>query len=98
MLLARSGSLSSHSQTLSPRLLGISPTFERRRPEFRAGSIWKIVRTTGDKVAEGDPIMIMESMKMEIPVIASEEGTIKEISVSEGDVVQEGTVLAILDI
>lgn len=42
--------------------------------------------------------MIMELMKMEIPVIASEKGTIKEISVAEGDTVQEGTVLAILDV
>lgn len=63
-----------------------------------AGSIWKIVKAVGNRVAEGDQIMIMESMKMEIPVIASEKGTIKEISVAEGDTVQEGTVLAILDV
>lgn len=63
-----------------------------------AGSIWKIVKAAGDKVTEGDQIMIMESMKMEIPVIAVEDGTIKEISVREGDTVQEGAVLAILKV
>ena len=63
-----------------------------------AGSIWKIVKAVGDRVSEGDTLMIMESMKMEIPVIASEEGTIKTISVSEGESVQEGMVLAGLEV
>lgn len=63
-----------------------------------AGSVWKIVKAVGDKVSEGDSLMIMESMKMEIPVLAPESGTIKEILVSEGDTVRDGTVLAILSV
>ena len=60
------------------------------------GSVWKILKTAGEAVAEGDVIMIMESMKMEIPVIAEEDGTIAEIRVAEGDSVSEGDVVAVL--
>jgi acetyl-CoA carboxylase biotin carboxyl carrier protein len=63
-----------------------------------AGSIFKVIKAAGDWVSEGDTLMIMESMKMEIPVLAPEDGTIKAISVSEGDSVQEGALLAILDV
>jgi acetyl-CoA carboxylase biotin carboxyl carrier protein len=61
------------------------------------GSVWKIITTVGQKLAPGDTIMIMESMKMEIPVIAEDGGTIKEIRVAEGESVAEGQVVAILD-
>jgi acetyl-CoA carboxylase biotin carboxyl carrier protein len=62
------------------------------------GNIWKIVRSVGDTVAEDEPILIMESMKMEIPVSAPEEGTITEILVAEEDTVTEGTVVARLKV
>jgi acetyl-CoA carboxylase biotin carboxyl carrier protein len=59
-------------------------------------NVWRIVVAQGDAVAAGDTIAILESMKMEIPVLAEEGGTVLELKVSEGDVVQEGDVLAIV--
>ena len=61
------------------------------------GSVWKIVTKVGDKVDEDDEIMILESMKMEIPVLAPEDGTIKEILVKEGDSVVEDQSVATLE-
>ena len=58
------------------------------------GSVWKVEKAVGDKVAEDDAILILESMKMEIPVAAPEDGEVREILVSEGDTVTEGTVVA----
>ena len=58
------------------------------------GNVWKIVARVGQKLAEDEPILILESMKMEIPVSAPEAGTVKEILVSEGDVATEGSVVA----
>lgn len=63
-----------------------------------SGSIWKILVKRGDRVREEEPIAILESMKMEIPVLAPEDGTIKEISVTEGSPVAEGELIAILSI
>jgi len=56
-------------------------------------NVWKIVVADGDTVEDGDTLLILESMKMEIPVIAEDEGTVT-IKVVEGDVVQEGDLLA----
>ena len=58
------------------------------------GNVWKIVAKVGDKLEEDAPILILESMKMEIPVSAPEAGTVREILVKEGQVVTEGTVVA----
>lgn len=58
------------------------------------GNVWKIVTKVGDKVAEDEPILILESMKMEIPVLASEDGTVAEILTTEGETVTEGAVVA----
>ena len=58
------------------------------------GNIWKIVAQVGDQLSEDDPIIIMESMKMEIPIMASEDGRLAEILVAEGDTVTEGSVVA----
>jgi acetyl-CoA carboxylase biotin carboxyl carrier protein len=60
-------------------------------------NVWKVVVTAGDSVEEGDTLVILESMKMEIPVAAEAGGTVKELRVSEGDVVQEGDVIAIIE-
>jgi len=60
-------------------------------------NVWKVVVAEGDKVADGDTLVILESMKMEIPVLAEQDGTVAALHVSEGDVVQEGDVLAVLD-
>jgi acetyl-CoA carboxylase biotin carboxyl carrier protein len=61
------------------------------------GAVWKIVTKPGDRVAEGDALMIVESMKMEIPVLAEEGGTVAEILVSEGQPVSEGQTVALLE-
>ena len=60
-------------------------------------NVWKIVVAAGDTVADGDTLLILESMKMEIPVLAESAGTVGEVAVSEGDVVQEGDVLVVLE-
>ncbi|ADH87698.1 biotin/lipoyl attachment domain-containing protein [Ancylobacter novellus DSM 506] len=58
------------------------------------GNVWKIEKAVGEQVGEEDVILILESMKMEIPVSAPEDGVIIEILVAEGDTVTEGTVVA----
>jgi biotin carboxyl carrier protein len=65
--------------------------------EIRAemvANVWKVVVAAGDQVSDGDTLVILESMKMEIPVLAESDGTIAEIAVNEGDVVQEGDLIA----
>lgn len=60
------------------------------------GKIFKVVAKVGDTVEAGDEIVIMESMKMEIPVVAPQAGTVAAINVKEGDSVEVGDVLASL--
>jgi len=65
--------------------------------EIRAemvANVWKVVVSQGDAVADGDTLVILESMKMEIPVLAESAGTVLALHVAEGDVVQEGDVIA----
>ncbi len=61
-----------------------------------AANVWKVVVAEGDAVAEGDTLLILESMKMEIPVIAETAGTVRSLPVAEGAVVQEGDLLAVV--
>jgi acetyl-CoA carboxylase biotin carboxyl carrier protein len=61
------------------------------------GNVWRVLVSTGQSVAEGDALVILESMKMEIPVESPVAGTIREVRVQEGGVVQEGDVIAVLD-
>jgi acetyl-CoA carboxylase biotin carboxyl carrier protein len=65
-------------------------------PAHITGTVWKIERKVGDSVSEGDTIVILESMKMEMPVEAPSAGTISEIRVSEGSPVNEGDVIAVI--
>jgi len=58
------------------------------------GNVWKIVATVGQTLSEDEPILILESMKMEIPVAAPEDGVLIEILACEGNVVTEGAVVA----
>lgn len=60
------------------------------------GSVWKIVTEVGQKLEPGDTIMILESMKMEIPVIAEDGGTLRQLLVQEGVPVTEGQAVAVL--
>ena len=62
-----------------------------------AGKVWKIESAVGQSVAADDTLILIESMKMEIPVAAPRAGTIVEILVAEGDVVVEGQVVVLLD-
>ncbi|GAA3520396.1 biotin/lipoyl-binding carrier protein [Actinocatenispora rupis] len=68
--------------------------------EIRAemvANVWKVVASAGDSVDDGDTLVILESMKMEIPVIAESAGTVASINVNEGDVVQEGDLIAVVE-
>ena len=60
------------------------------------GSVWKLLKKPGDRVAAGEEIMLIESMKMEIPVLAEEDATVAELHVAETDAVQDGQVVATL--
>ncbi|MCP3030817.1 acetyl-CoA carboxylase biotin carboxyl carrier protein subunit [Halobacillus sp. A1] len=62
-----------------------------------AGSVWKIVANEGESVTSGQDVVILESMKMEIPIPAEQDGTVKELKVGEGDFVNEGDVIAIIE-
>ena len=61
------------------------------------GTVWKIETKIGDAVSEGDVLMIIESMKMEIPVLATEDGSIVEFAVEAGEAVSEGQVVVVLE-
>jgi acetyl-CoA carboxylase biotin carboxyl carrier protein len=72
---------------------------ERRVAEVRAemvANVWKVVTAEGEHVSAGDTLVILESMKMEIPVLAEEPGTVVKLAVAEGDVVQEGDLISII--
>ena len=61
------------------------------------GTVWKIECEVGQSVEEGDTLVILESMKMEMPVEAEDAGTVSEIRCAEGQSVQEGDVLVVLE-
>jgi len=61
------------------------------------GMVFQITSKGGDSLAPGDPVIVLESMKMEIPVEAPRAGKVKEIKVAEGQTVQEGDTVAVLD-
>src|SRR5215471_20362242 len=61
------------------------------------GVVFQITAKAGDSVAAGDPVIVLESMKMEIPVEAPRAGVVREIVVAEGQTVQEGDTVAVLD-
>jgi acetyl-CoA carboxylase biotin carboxyl carrier protein len=61
------------------------------------GTVWKVEVSVGDEIDEGDTVVILESMKMEMPVEAEDPGTVREIRCEEGQSVQEGDVLVVLD-
>jgi biotin carboxyl carrier protein len=68
--------------------------------EIRAemvANVWKVIKAAGDAVTEGDTLVILESMKMEIPVLAESDGTVVTMAVNEGDVVREGDLIAIVE-
>jgi acetyl-CoA carboxylase biotin carboxyl carrier protein len=96
-----------HQTPLSPPDRAARPelpavTFEERltmaRIEVKSeitGTVWQVKSKAGDKVESGDTLIVIESMKMEIPVITEDSGTVKEILVKEKDPVSEGQVVAV---
>ena len=65
--------------------------------EIRAemvANVWKVVAAPGDDVDDGDTLVILESMKMEIPVLTERAGVVQELHVVEGEVLQEGDLIA----
>jgi acetyl-CoA carboxylase biotin carboxyl carrier protein len=62
-----------------------------------AGNVWKVLVKAGDQVEEDQDVVILESMKMEIPIAAEFDGTVKEVKVNEGDFVNEGDVIVVLE-
>jgi acetyl-CoA carboxylase biotin carboxyl carrier protein len=74
--------------------------WSERLPDVEAhitGTVWKIECQVGQQVEEGDTLLILESMKMEMPVEAEDGGTVKEISCEEGQSVSEGDTLVVLE-
>ena len=63
-----------------------------------SGSVWKIIAKVGDRLVEDDVIMVLESMKMEIPLTAPEDGVLVAIVVDEGSTIAEGQVAAVLEV
>jgi len=68
--------------------------------EIRAemvANVWKVLVSEGDPVDDGDTLVILESMKMEIPVLTEDGGVISQLKVAEGDVIQEGDLIAVIE-
>ena len=59
-------------------------------------SVLEVVVSEGDQIGEGDTVVLLESMKMEIPVLAEHDGTVTKVSVSVGDVIQAGDLIAVI--
>jgi acetyl-CoA carboxylase biotin carboxyl carrier protein len=60
-------------------------------------NVWKVVAAEGQQIGSGDTVVILESMKMEIPVLAEDSGVLSRLNVAEGDVIQEGDLIAVID-
>ena len=61
------------------------------------GNVWKVLVSAGQRVAEGDTLVILECMKMEVPVLAPVSGAVAEVNVNEGGVVDQGGAIAVID-
>jgi len=75
---------------------GEEPWVTEVRAEMVA-NVWKVVAAEGNQVSDGDTLVILESMKMEIPVLAEVSGTLSKMHVAEGDVIQEGDLIAVIE-
>jgi acetyl-CoA carboxylase biotin carboxyl carrier protein len=62
-----------------------------------AGNVWKVLIAVGDKVELDDELIILEALKMETPIYCDDGGTVSEVRVKEGDSVNEGDVLVVID-
>ncbi len=66
-------------------------------PSIITGTVWKVEAPPGTRVAAGDAVIIVESMKMEVPLVAEHAGTVAEVRVAAGDAVAEGQVVAVVE-
>jgi acetyl-CoA carboxylase biotin carboxyl carrier protein len=85
---------------VAPRRVGCLTPEEDALPNVEAhitGTVWKVECKVGQTVEEGDTVVIIESMKMEMPVEAEDDGTVAEIKCAEGQSVSEGEVLVVLE-
>lgn len=62
-----------------------------------AGTVWSVPISPGDRVEEDDPLILVESMKMEIPILAPSDGTVKEIRVAKDDLIAAGQIVVVLE-
>ncbi|WP_067726152.1 acetyl-CoA carboxylase biotin carboxyl carrier protein subunit [Oceanobacillus damuensis] len=62
-----------------------------------AGSVWKVLVSVGDEISVEQDVVILESMKMEIPIGAEQGGRVSEVKINEGDFVNEGDILIVVD-
>lgn len=62
-----------------------------------SATVWQLVASVGDVLGEGETILIVESMKMEIPVVTEAGGVVRSLNVAEGDAIEEGRLLAVVD-
>lgn len=76
---------------------GITPMAKIEIKSEITGTVWQLKAKPGDKIESGDTLIVIESMKMEIPVITEDGGTVREILVQVKDPVAEGQVVAIID-
>jgi acetyl-CoA carboxylase biotin carboxyl carrier protein len=60
-------------------------------------NVWRVLVSEGDHVDDGDTLVILESMKMEIPILAETSGVVSKLHVAEGDVIQEDELIAVID-
>jgi biotin carboxyl carrier protein len=72
------------------------PAVAEIRAEMVA-NVWRVLVSEGDQVGDGDTLVILESMKMEIPILAETSGVVAKLHVAEGDVVQEDELIAVID-
>jgi acetyl-CoA carboxylase biotin carboxyl carrier protein len=75
----------------------LPPMAELRVRSEIAGSVWKIEVAVRDSVAEDDPLIVLESMKMEIPLLSPRAGVVRQILVAEGEPIGEGDIAVILE-
>jgi biotin carboxyl carrier protein len=94
-MLVRSRASRSEPQASTTRIAG-APMPTEVAAEI-AGNVWKIETSVGAQVEEEDVLLILESMKMEIPVEAPRAGRVAELRVAEGDSIEEGAILVVLD-
>jgi acetyl-CoA carboxylase biotin carboxyl carrier protein len=91
-------SLADHRQ-LKRKGTGEAKSMARREVQSEiTGRVWKVEAQPGERVTVDQPIVILESMKMEIPISAPIAGRVAEVLVSEKDVVEEGQIVAVLDV